>query len=410
MTKDNFKILFVQGMNRTNIKNETPIYCRITFNKNRKQFSTGIFVESVYWNSKSQLVSKSYTSAISINSKLDKIKSKLNQIFTILILQEKTFTVEDIYDIYLGKETKKKESIVNYFNLYLDRIKQLIGIEIKENTYVKFVYVKNHLISFIKWKYKKTEFPLEDLSLQFLEDFEYYLKITKGQKQVTINKTIQRVRTPIKLAISEGYIDRDPFVLYKAKSVRKTVVFLTQEELYKIENTIINQKRLVIVRDLFVFCCYTGLAFNEMNTLELKHIESKYDGFNWIKMKREKTQREISIPILPKAFDIINKYSSNESKIFPIISNQKFNSYLKEVSEIVGIEKKISHHTARKTFASTVLLFNDVPMEIVSELLGHSKISTTQDYYAKIVNKKLSEQMKRLSLKLISKKKCNDVE
>jgi integrase/recombinase XerD len=179
---------------------------------------------------------------------------------------------------------------------------------------------------------------------------------------------------------------------------------LTDDELKSLENYDFSQTRLQQVKDLFVFCCYTGLAFKEMSNLKTEHIVKGFDGNVWIKMNREKTSKPLMIPLLPKALDMINKYQ-NEEVLLPVISNQRFNSYLKEIADIVGLKKNLTHHIARKTFASTVLLFNDVPMEIVSELLGHSKISTTQDYYAKIVNKKLSETMKGLSERLNEKLK-----
>ena len=400
MTTDNFKILFVQGKNRTNKKNQSPLYCRLTLNGNRKQLSTGIHIETDYWDTKNQVVLKSHKSAILYNSQLDTIKSKVNSIYMILRLQENPFSVEDIHDKYLGKEIKKSEFVLSYYKQYLARIKKLVGLEIKDNTYNKFVYVGNHLEAFLKWKFKKTDFPLEELSLQFLDDFDYYLKTEKKQEQITINKTIQRLRTPIKQAISEGYLDRDPFILHKSKTVRKTVIFLTTEELKTLEEAVLQQKRLSTIQDLFIFCCYTGLAYNEMANLEKQNIQIGFDDINWIQMKREKTQRQISIPILPKAQEIIEKYSTDNNRIFPSISNQKFNSYLKEISAITGIEKRLTHHIARKTFASTVLLYNDVPMEIVSELLGHSNMVITQESYGKVVQKKVSEAMANLKEKL----------
>lgn len=400
MTTDNFNILFVQAKNRTNKKNQSPLYCRITLNGIRKQFSTGIHIESIYWNSKKQLVLKTHKTASLYNSLLDNIKSKINNAYGVLKLENNVFTIEDILDKYLGKEIKKKENILSYYKQYLFKIKKLVGLELKESTYNKFVYVGNHLEAFLKWKFRKTDFPLVELSLQFLDDFDYFLKIEKKQSQITINKTIQRLRTPIKQAISEGYLDRDPFILHKTKTVRKTVIFLTTEELKTFEETVFQQKRLSTIQDLFIFCCYTGLAYNEMSNLESKNIIIGFDSMNWLQMKREKTQREISIPILPKAQEMIDKYSGINSFIFPSISNQKFNSYLKEIADITGIQKRLTHHVARKTFASTVLLYNDVPMEIVSELLGHSNMLITQESYGKVVQKKVSEEMKKLEKKL----------
>lgn len=400
MTTDNFKILFIEGKNRKNKKNQSPLFCRITLNGIRKQLSTGINIESEHWDTKNQVILKSHKSAILYNSQLDKIKSKINSIYMILRLQENPFSIEDIHDKYFGKELKKSEFILSYYKQYLAKIKKLIGLEIKDNTYKKFVYVGNHLEAFLKWKYKKTDYPLEELSLQFLNDFDYYLKTEKNQEQITINKTIQRLRTPIKQAISEGYLDRDPFILHKSKTVRKTVIFLSTEELKTLEEAVLQQKRLSTIQDLFIFCCYTGLAYNEMAHLEKQNIQIGFDYINWIQMKREKTQRQISIPILPKAQEIIEKYSTSSNRIFPSISNQKFNSYLKEIADITGIEKRLTHHIARKTFASTVLLYNDVPMEIVSELLGHSNMVITQESYGKVVQKKVSEAMRSLSVKL----------
>ena len=400
MTTDKFKILFIEGKNRKNKKNQSPLFCRITLNGNRKQISTGINIESEHWDTKNQVILNSHKSAILYNSQLDKIKSKVNSIYMILRLQENPFSIEDIHDKYFGKELKKSEFILSYYKQYLSKIEKLVGLEIKDNTYNKFVYVGNHLEAFLKWKYKKTDYPLKELSLQFLSDFDYYLKTEKKQEQITINKTIQRLRTPIKQAISEGYLDRDPFILHKSKTVRKTVIFLTTKELKTLEEAVLQQKRLSTIQDLFIFCCYTGLAYNEMANLEKQNIQIGFDNINWIQMKREKTQRQISIPILPKAQEIIEKYSTDSNRIFPSISNQKFNSYLKEISAITGIEKRLTHHIARKTFASTVLLYNDVPMEIVSELLGHSNMTITQESYGKVVQKKVSEEMKKLEKKL----------
>ena len=403
MHQEKITILFVISANKTNQKGLCPLNCRITLNKERKQFSTGLFVNPNCWKNKLQKVNTQDPNHKFINAQINKIQSKINNIALVFQLQNDDCTLENIYNKYIGIEIKKEENILSYYNQYLLKIKKLVGMEIKENTYNKFVYVRKHLEAFLIWKYKKKDYPLEELNLQFLDDFDYYLKTEKKQEQITINKTIQRLRTPIKQAISEGYLDRDPFILHRSKKVCKTVVFLTTDELKTLEQYVLLQKRLILIQDLFVFCCYTGLAYNEMSNLEKNHIQLGFDCINWIKMKREKTQRQISIPILPKAQEIIDKYTTEANRIFPPISNQKFNSYLKEIADIVGIEKRLTHHIARKTFASTVLLYNDVPMEIVSELLGHSSMIITQESYGKVVQKKVSEEMKKLNKKLAKK-------
>ena len=399
MTTQNFKVLFVQTKNRLNKQNQSPIYCRITYQGNRSQFSTGIFVQVEHWDSKNQTVVKKSQNASQYNYQLEEIKSKLLTSFLICISQKEPFTVNEIYDRYIGKETKKKEAVAAYYKLYLSKLKKLVGLQIKENTYNKFVYVGNHLEAFVKMEFQK-DVLLEDLTENFLNGFIYYLVVEEKQAQITINKTVQRFRMAIKQAISERYLDKDPFILHKPKKTRKEVVFLTYEELFKLQNFEFKQNRLALIKNLFIFCCYSGLAYREMADLKKGNIQLGFDGFNWIKMLREKTQRPLSIPILPKAQEIIDLYLGEGEQIFPYVSNQTFNSYLKEIAGIVGIEKTLTHHIARKTFASTVLLYNDVPMEIVSELLGHSSMVITQESYGKVVQKKVSETMHSLSQKL----------
>ena len=387
--------------NRTNKQTQNPIYCRITLNGERKQFSTGINVEISQWDSKSKSVVKSHPLAKTFNAQLDSIKSKVYNIIIFFQHQNKLFNVNDVINKYSGKEIAKNENVLAYYLKYIERLNKLIGKEIKENTFQKFKYVSMQLADFIKWKFNRNDIPIKDLNLQFLEDFDFYLKTERGQKQVTVNKTIQRFRAPVKQAISEGYLDRDPFILHKSKKVHKEVLFLTTEELNLLENKKIKQERLLVVRDLFVFCCYSGLPYNEMSNLKKENISIGFDNSNWITMKRQKTQLQLSIPILPKAQEIIDKYSGEQTEfIFPRISNQKFNSYLKEIAAIIGIEKNLTHHMARKTFASTILLYNDVPMEIVSELLGHSNLLITQESYGKVVQKKVSQVMIDLTNKL----------
>ena len=399
MHQDKITILFVISSTKTNKKGLCPLNCRITVNKERKQFTTGLFLNPQYWNSKLQKVNPKDSNQKFLNAQIQQIQNKINSIGLVFQLEGGECTVDNIYNKYVGKEIKKKEFVYSYYKLYLSRIKKLVGSDIKESTYTKFVYVGNHIEAFIKWKFKKPDFPLEELSLQFLNDFEYYLKTEKNQEQITINKVIQRFRAPLKRAVLEGYIDRDPFIFHKSKTVRKEVVFLTTEELRRLEEAVFQQKRLALIQDLFIFCCYTGLAYNEMFCLEKKNLQLGFDGMDWIVMIREKTQRQISVPILPRAEGIIQKYLSESNRIFPPISNQKFNSYLKEIADVVGIEKRLTHHIARKTFASTILLYNGVSMEIVSELLGHSSMIITQESYGKVVQKKISEAMLKLTKK-----------
>ncbi|WP_299159437.1 site-specific integrase [uncultured Eudoraea sp.] len=400
MSKQKLSIRYVISIAKTNKRGLCPISCRLTLNGIRKPFATGLFINPKEWNSKQQKAISISNRGSQINRQLEIITAEISRTYLQLQLAGDEFSVEDIFNNYIGKPTAKDVGTIEYFKEFLDKKKKLIGIDIQLATWKKFNYAYSQVQDFIKWKYCKHDFPLSKLKLQFLHDFEYYLKIERNQSQVTINKCIQRFRKPIKEALGEGYLEKDPFVLHKPGRVRKTVVFLTKDELEKLEKHHFSQPRLQLVKDLFIFCCYTGLAYNEMANLKKEHIIKGFDGNEWIQMKRQKTGKMISVPLLPKAKAIVDYYKEVGNLALPKFSNQKINSYLKEIAEIVGINKAISHHMARKTFASTVLLYNDVPMEIVSELLGHSSIKITQQYYGKIVQKRISEEMRRIASKI----------
>ncbi len=389
-------ILFIVSKTKLNKKGKCPIRCRLTYKKKRLHFATGQFMNPNNWNSKKQLVEPQEPDSDIINTQLNLIKTKINQVFLWLQVNENNFTGEDIYRAYNGEKTQKQYNVIEYFDHYLKRLKMLVNIDIKQVTYDKFEYIKNDVKRFIKWKFKTNDLSLRDLKSNFLTELEYYYKTQQELKQITINKKIQRFRKVVKVAVAEEYLEKDPFILYKSKMVRTEIVFLSPEELKRFEAFSFSQPRLKLVQDLFIFSCYTGLPYRELMNLSQSNVINGFDDNLWIKMKREKTSKELSIPLLPKALGLLNKYSSYEEKIFPKISNQRYNSYLKEIAVIAGINKRLTTHMARRTFASTVLLYNNVPMEIVSELLGHSSMKITQDSYGKVVQRKVSLEIEKL--------------
>ncbi|MBT8266139.1 MAG: site-specific integrase [Bacteroidia bacterium] len=319
-------IRYLLYKSKTNSSGKCPVRCRVTYHLKRKEFSTGLFIKPDNWNSKQQLVKPPEPDAEIINTRLSLIKTKINKAFLMLQVQEEHFTVADIYSTYKGEKRIKDYNTIEFFNRYLHKIRRLIGIDIQLETWKKFEYVKRHVQAFIKWQYKTNDYPLKELKQQFLVDLEYYLKVEKKLGQATINKAIQRFRKPVKIAVAEGFLDRDPFLLHKAKRVKKEIIFLSPEELKALENHEFVQLRLKFVKELFVFSCYTGLAYNELMLLESKHITKRFDGNLWIQMKRQKTSKELSIPLLPKALRILEMYKSEEGLVFPRTSNQNFYS------------------------------------------------------------------------------------
>lgn len=389
-------ILFVINRGKLNKANQCPLSCRITYERQRKPFAIGLFINPDNWNAQKQKAIPPNTEHNQINTQLSLIKQNINQAFLFLQVQEKNFDVDDIYRQYKGENIKEDKSIMEIFNLHIAKQEKLIGISTTRVSVRKFYQTKTHVKTYIKWKFNKSDYLLNDMKMSFITEFEYYLKAEKKFEQNTIHKTLQRFRQMVKIAVGLDFIAKDPFLLHKNKRPKKQVIFLTKEELSELEKHQFASLRLQQVADMFVFCCYTGLAYKEMANLKPKDLVLGFDGKKWINIYRQKTSRKYEIPLLSKAEEILDKYNGE----LPIISNQRFNAYLKEIAEILDIEKKLTHHLGRKTFASTILLYNDVPMEIVSELLGHSEMQTTQNHYAKVVKKKVGEQMERLNNKL----------
>jgi integrase len=396
------KILFLIQSNKINKAGLTSLWCRITYNKTRKQFSTGNYIKPIYWDKDKQKILEEAENSKIVNSQISLIKQKLGQAFLILQIKEEPFDVEDVYKIYCGQDIKEEMGVMAVYEEHNDYYKKLVGKDIKVVSWQKFENTKGHLKNFIQWKFKRREVKLSSLKFQFIKDFEYYLRTEENMQQSTINKTLQRFKKMVNFAIAHEYLERNPFLMHKPKAVKKEIIFLTRTELSHLQKKELDNKRLDEVRDCFVFCCYTGLAFKEMSNLRKEHIVQGKDGKNWIRLKRQKTDKTISVPLLPEAQKILDRYYGQlkEGKVLPSKINSHFNAYLKEIADLCELKINLTHHIARKTFATTVLLLNDVPIEIVSKLLGHSRIGITQAHYGQILEEKVQSEMEKLKNKL----------
>ena len=395
-------ISFFRYHSRETETGEAPLYCRLWHESKRKIFSIGFKVTRNRWNQNKQIATGKSEMTQRINTQMEVIKKKLVEIETKLIMEGSEDILEDMYALYIGKTTVSRSFITLFEERYMTA-KSMEGIKFKKSTLDKFKDVLELVRAYIKKSYHASDIPMNKVNFKFISGLEDYLLTVRRQKPVTINKNMQRVKQVTTYAMKCNYIKVDPFIDHAPLKVEKELVFLTTEELHKLESYQFAQERLAKVRDLYLFSVCTGLAYHEAFALQKKHIIMAFDKKFWIEMKREKTGKGISVPLLPQAMKIMEKYDNGgdkEAHVLPAISNQKMNSYLKEITEIVGINKKLTHHTARKTFATTILLYNDVPIEIVSKLLGHSSIAVTQKHYAKVVNKKVSACMEKLEKQL----------
>ena len=393
------KVLFLIQRKKVNKRGFLPIMCRITFKKERKEFSTGIMIQSAWWLNKSQEVKVTVENSNVINSRLVQIRQKLDKTHLLLEVENSDFNVNDILSVYRGEKIKIELSLIAAIKEHNSYHEKLIGKEIKKVSFQKFENTSTHVKGFLKWKYNQPDLKLKGVKFQFIVDFEYYLKVVENMQQSTINKNTQRLKKMINFAVAQEYIPVNPFLLHKPRSVKKDVVYLTSMELKAIEEKTINIKRIAEIRDCFVFCCYTGLAFREMSNLRASNIVKGDNEGSRIEIVRQKTGKRIIIPLLPKALNILEKYQDSllEHHVLPSKTNTHFNAYLKEIAGLCGIKKTLTHHLARKTFATTVLLYTDVPIEIVSKLLGHSRIGVTQAHYGEILNKKVAMEIDRIS-------------
>jgi site-specific recombinase XerD len=410
-TQQSFSILFWLKKNR--IKNgKAPIYARVTINGNRLEISAQREISVVEWNSGSQKARGKSAEANMINNDLAFIQTKILSCRSNLVAQGEVVTPESLKKEYSGV-VERPRMFVEIIQQHNNDIKTLIGKGYSKATWVKYNTTQKHIQEFLKWKYSATDIILNKLNFEFINDFEFYLK---SQKNIDVNtnaKYIKNIKKIVRECVAKNWLDKDPFMAYKVKAKKTEREFLTELELQAIQEKHFPIERLEHIRDLFIFSCYTGLAYIDIYNLTKDNISIGIDGEKWIFTHRQKTETASRIPLLQPALDILNKYANHPAavsgkKLLPVPSNQKMNAYLKEIATVCGINKELTFHMARHTFATTVTLTNGVPIESISKMLGHTKLQTTQ-IYAKILDKKVSNDMQALRNKFQATSKVIDL-
>lgn len=398
-----FTTLFYLKGERRDKNGKAGLYLRITVDGKRSTISLHRKIDPEKWDSRLNKLLGKGPEAEEINSLMTNIRHKINKIQNRLIDKGDAFSAEDIKTLYLGKKEKPK-MLVEVFDAHNKQMEKLIDIEFALGTFKRYHTTRNHIQEFIKKEYQKNDLPIQDVNLKFIKGFEYFLKEVKGCNHNSSLKYVNNFKKIIRMAVGNEWITKDPFYNYKIKFKTVEREFLSKEELKTLAEREINWERLAVVRDMFVFCCYTGLAYVDIQKLTSDNIVRDIDGNLSILAKRTKTKTKLVIPLLPPAVAVLDNYADhpkvlNGECVLPVLSNQKSNAYLKEIALLCGIQKNLTTHLARHTFATTVTLTNGVPLETVGKLLGHKNLRTTQ-HYAKIIDRKVSEDMKILSLKL----------
>ncbi len=397
--KEKITLHFYAKSTKANSKGLLPIYVRLTIDGKRFEYSTKKFIEASKWSPELSKMKGSSEEARSINSLLDFTRNRINEIHFELLKESKSVVIDDFKNKLLGIK-KRERMLITIFEEHNRKMKELVGLEYAAGTLERYETSLRHIQSFLSWKYNVSDILIEKIDYAFITDYEFYLRSERKCANNTAVKYIKNFHKIINQCLANGWLDKDPFVNYKSKVKEVVREYLTDQEI----ETIIKKKfvavRLELVRDIFIFSCFTGLAYVDVKQLTREHINWGIDGDKWIFKNRQKTDTTSKIPLLPRAQQIIDKYADypvckNENSLLPVLSNQKMNAYLKEIADVCGINKELTFHIARHTFATTVTLSNGVPLETVSKMLGHTNLKTTQ-HYAKILDKKISEDMQKL--------------
>lgn len=402
-----FKIIFIQRKPKNYTDGPIPIYARMTIKGKRIEWSTNRECDPEKWNKSTGRVRGNGQSANQINSHLEVLRNNIFEVQRDLMMAGVEVTVNSIKNKIDGK-TEHKKSLLDVYRYHVQQVKELVGKQYAAGTLKRFKAALSSLEAFIKWKYNEEDIALTEVNFQFITEYEFYLKSQRNVQHNTAMGIIKKLKQIIRMCLANEWIERDPFMNFKVRihDTRRNV--LMEDELIILSNKLLMTERLDIVRDIFLFSCYTGLSYGDVEKLAPADISTGIDGEKWVFTTRNKTDTDSRIPLLPMALSLIEKYSAhpktiNCDKLFPMLSNQRMNSYLKELADICGIDKELTFHCARHTFATTVTLSNGVPIETVSKMLGHKSLRTTQ-IYAKILDKKVSEDMSILRNKLAGKK------
>jgi len=395
-----FSILFwLQNHKSSKKTGEMPISMRITVNGKRAEISTGKKILPENWSTNSGRVKGNSEEARIVNRHLSSLQMKAEKIHDRLQDQEKFISAQVIKNTLLGKSVKQHQ-LMELFKYHNGQIEAEIGRGYAKGTLLRYETAFKHTGDFVKHHFHQEDIYLSDLKYDFITEFEHYLKSYKQISHNTVVRYLKLFKKIVLIALKNEWIERDPFVRYRMSMKEVHKGYLTKEELAAIYHKDIAVERLAQVRDIFLFCCYTGLAYADVRKLTPDHISKGLDGQEWIFVDRTKTGSSSNVPLLPVAKEMLERYSKNpvvlhSGTVLPVISNQKMNAYLKELANVCGINKNITFHMARHTFATTVTLSNGVSIETVSSMLGHKNLKTTQ-IYAKVVQEKVSQDMMKL--------------
>lgn len=398
--RSTFKVLFYLKKNAPKKNGYVPVMCRITIDGTIAQFSCKLDVNPDLWDTQSGRASGRTAEAKDTNLFLDNIRIGVNTHYREIFDKDNYVTAEKVKNAYLGLGMKH-ETILKVFAQHNKDFEKQVGKMKSKSTYQKYCTVYRHVQEFIRYRYNVSDIALKELTPAFIIDFELYLRANQNCTNNTVWVYMMPLRRMITIAQNNGWLNRDPFVEYSISPEDADRGYLTKEEIKLMMNAPMTKKKHELVRDLFIFCCFTGLSFRDLKNLKTDNLQTSFDGHEWIITKRQKTKVQSNIRLLDVPRRIIEKYKgiAKDNKVFPVPTYGNLRDNITLIVQACGIKKHVTWHMSRHTYATEICLTNGMPIETLSKTLGHTNISTTQ-IYAKITNEKVSHDMEALSHKL----------
>lgn len=375
------------------------MYARITVNGARVETNIRKSIDPALWNQAKECAKGKSRKSCDLNAYIEEARIKLYGIFNELesegipiharLLQEKFFGQD--------KDPEVIRTIIGTMQEHNDQCRELVGKDYALITVRRYESCKRYLAALIKQKYGKEDLPLTEVNGELVRAFEFYLKTEKECQQNTVIRYMKCLKKITKIALANEWITKDPFIGIKFHEKEVIREFLTKDELLTIYNKKFSLERITVVRDVFIFAAFTGLAFIDVQQLAPQHIVEGQNGNLWIRKPRQKTKNMCNIPLLDIPMAILRKYATHptcqkKNVLLPVPCNQKMNSYLKEIADLFMINKTLTTHTARHSYATSVCLANGVSIENVAKMLGHSNIKMTQ-HYARVLDSSILRDM-----------------
>lgn len=401
--KEELKVLFYLKKNQTKANGLCPVMGRISIGRTMAQFSAKLEADVSRWNAKAGRMDGKSHHALDVNRKIDKINLSINRHYKELVQNKGRVTAEEVKNAFQGIASVQ-EILLKMFAKHNETYRKRVGIDREETTYKKYCNAYRHLSEFLLKKYHVQDISFKQLNFAFIEAYDFHLRIELKMKPNTVLRNIVPLRKIVRIAVNKGYIPADPFAEYKPVRGKSVHRYLTNEELKEIMSTNFHSYFRNLTRDMFIFSAFTGMAYADMKKLTVKELVTTDDGNRWIVSARKKTGTVSRIRLLDVAVRIIEKYEKERTgdKVFPMPKYTTADVNLKRIAEICGIERSVSFHIARHSFASSVCLSQGVPIETVSRMLGHKDIHTTQ-IYATVSTQKIASDMKSLSQRIAGK-------